>query len=85
MSKEFEKPPPRFPESSRGDEEMASPLQTSGGITKTAGVPAATTMQVLTGVKCHGLKTQRKHTKIVKRIELGAVRQTCPSPPPGHT
>ena len=48
---------------------MASLLHTSGGITKTAGVAAAT-VHVHTGVKCRGLKTQRKHTKIVKRIEL---------------
>ena len=37
---------------------MASLLHTSGGITKTAGVAAATTVHVHTGVKCHGLKTQ---------------------------
>jgi len=63
---------------------MASLLHTSGGITKTAGVAAAT-VHVHTGVKCRGLKTQRKHTKIVKRIELEQSEHTCPSPPPGHT
>ena len=59
---------------------MASLIHISSGITKTAGVAAATTMHVHTGVKHRGSKTQRKHMKIVKRTECGAVRTYMPIP-----